>query len=187
MGARAGRAEAVVPAFSRRVVAAAWAFALVVLVWRHAAGQVPFPDTGPDATAAGLRVAVNAAFDKWHLGPLRLLDLAALVVLVLHHGPALAARMPRPRALELLGRASLPVFGAHLLLVLLALAFFGAAHDGRSWWVDTGLLAASFAVLYVVALGSDAIDRHAAGVKERMKARRALRRRAREVSAGGRR
>jgi peptidoglycan/LPS O-acetylase OafA/YrhL len=141
-------------------------------------GQVPFPDIA--AGAGTLAAAVNASFDKWHLGPLRLLNLAALVVLVLQHGPALAARMPRPRALELLGRASLPVFSAHLLLVLLALAFFGAAHDGRSWWVDGGLLAAAFAVLFAVALGSDAIDRHAAGVKARLKARRARR----GVSAG---
>ncbi|WP_157265240.1 OpgC domain-containing protein [Azohydromonas aeria] len=180
MGARAGRGEAVLPPPGPGLVRAAWAVALVGLAWRHAAGQVPFPDTSVHAWAP----AVNAAFDKWHLGPLRLLNLAALVLLALHHGPALAARLRRPRALELLGRASLPVFGAHLLLVLLALAFFGAAHGGRSWWVDTGILAVSFAVLWAVALGSDAIDRHAAGVKARWKARRE-RRRQRRVSAGG--
>lgn len=35
--------------------------------------------------------------------------------------------MPRPRALELLGRASLPVFCAQLVMVLLALALLGAS------------------------------------------------------------
>ena len=186
MGARAGRGLPVAPAFPRGVVAAAWGLALLCFAWRHAAGQVPWPNAG--AAAGALPAVVNAAFDKWHLGPLRLLNLAALVVLVLHHGPALAARMPRPRALELLGRASLPVFCAHLVLVLLALAYLGAARDGRSWWVDSGVLAASFAVLFVVALASDAIDRHAARVKARLKARRELRRRARRsLSAGGRR
>ncbi len=185
LGARAGRGLPLAPAFPRGVVAAAWGVALVCFAWRHAAGQVPWPSAADAASA--LPAAVNAAFDKWHLGPLRLLNLAALVVLVLHHGPALAARMPRPRALELLGRASLPVFCAHLVLVLLALAYLGAAREGRSWWVDNAVLAVSFAVLFVVALASDAIDRHAARVKARLKARRELRRRARSLSAGGRR
>jgi hypothetical protein len=180
MGGRAGRGETVLPPFPRGVVAAAWACALVALAWRHAAGQIPWPDA-PGALPA----VVNAAFDKWHLGPLRLANLAALVVLVLHHGPALAAHLPRPRALELLGRASLPVFCAHLLLVLLALAYFGAAHGGRSWWVDNGMLAVSFAVLFAVALGSDALDRRAAEVQARLQARRERRRQRRGVSAGG--
>lgn len=176
MGARAARGEAVVPALGRGVIRAAWVVALVGLVWRHGAGQVPFPAV-PE-TGGALAATVNAAFDKWHLGPLRLLNLAALVVLVLHHGPRLAARLRRLRTLELLGRASLPVFVAHLLLVLLALAFFGAAHGGRSWWVDAGMLAVSFAVLWAVALGSAAIDRYAAEVKARREQRR-------RVSAGG--
>jgi hypothetical protein len=177
MGARAARGRPVLPALPPWVFRAAAAYALVALAWRHAAGQVPWPDA-----QGAVPAAVNAAFDKWHLGPLRLLNLAALVLLVLRHGPALAARVPRPRALELLGRASLPVFGAHLLLVLLALAFFGAAHGGRSWWVDSGLLAGAFAVLYAVAPASAAIDRHGAEVKARLKARRRAR-----ADAGARR
>ncbi|WP_043459938.1 OpgC domain-containing protein [Azohydromonas australica] len=174
MGARAAHGQPVLPALPPWVFRAAAGFALVALLWRHAAGQVPWP-----GAQGGFPALVNAAFDKWHLGPLRLLNLVALVLLLLRYGPALAARMPRPHVLELLGRASLPVFVAHLLLVLLALAFFGTAHDGRSWWVDSGLLAGAFAVLYAVAQASAAIDRHGAEVKARLKVRRERRRQAR--------
>jgi hypothetical protein len=166
MGARAALGLRVAPTFPRWLVVAAWTFALTTLLWRHAMGQTPWPVDGT------LPAALNAAFDKWHLGPLRLLNLFVLGVLVLHHGPALAARMRRPKTLELLGRASLPVFCAHLLLVLLALAFFGAARPGRPWGVDVAILTIAFAVLYLVAHISTAIDRRNAEKKAGSTARR---------------
>jgi hypothetical protein len=159
MGARAAFGLPVAPAFPRWLLVFAWTFALSTLFWRHAMGQTPWPVGGM------LAGALNGAFDKWHLGPLRLLNLFVLGVLVLHHGPALAARMRRPRTLELLGRASLPVFCAHLLLVLLALAFFGPARSGRPWGVDVAILTAAFALLYLVAQMSAASDRRNAGKK----------------------
>jgi hypothetical protein len=90
--------------------------------------------------------------------------------------------MRRPRTLELLGQASLPVFCAHLLLVLLALTFFGAAHADRSWALDAAILGASFAVLYAVAQVSAAIDRRAAVQKAAGAAARELQRT--QLSAG---
>jgi hypothetical protein len=111
--------------FPRWAVAGALAYAGVHLVWRHAVGQSPFPH---DPTLAVL-------YDKWQLGPLRLLNLMALLLLALHFGPALSHRLPRWRALEMLGQASLPVFCAHLVLAILALAAFGVAnpeHPGGS-------------------------------------------------------
>jgi peptidoglycan/LPS O-acetylase OafA/YrhL len=94
-----------------------------------------------------------------------LLNLLALTVLVLHHGPALSGRVQRARALEFLGRAALPVFCTHLLLVLLALALFGAAHPARPWGLDIAILVTSFAVLFAVACISIVLDRRAAQAK----------------------
>jgi peptidoglycan/LPS O-acetylase OafA/YrhL len=69
--------------------------------------------------------------------------------------------MPRPGWLETLGRASLPVFCAHLVLVLLTLGFLGASHT-RPWWEDALLLAGCFACLTVVAHISTYLDRKSA-------------------------
>lgn len=164
-GEASGQPAQPVP-FPRWAVATALAYATVHLVWRHAVGQVPFP--------AGS--ALNAAYDKWHLGPLRLIDTMALVVLAMHYGPALARRLPRMRVLEVLGAASLPVFCAHLVLAMLALAMFGAANRDRPFSLDVALLAGSYLVLYGVARASAAIDGRARRIAARVRAQRGQRR-----------
>lgn len=128
-------------AFPGWTVALAALLALTGLVWRHHEGQAPF----------GADVALNLLFDKWLLGPLRLLNLAALIVLVMRFGPWLKARMPRLHWLETLGAASLPVFCVHLVIVLLALAFLGGNPLAHAWWVDAALVGACFSALYAVA------------------------------------
>ena len=99
--------------------------------------------------------------DKWHLGPLRLINFFALLTLALHYGPAIVSRLPRMRFLEVLGAASLPVFCAHLVVVLLSLAVLGPPAPERPAWMDAALLAGTFAVLYAVAtvaqLGTDGV------------------------------
>ena len=122
------------------IVAAAVAVALVFVIWRHAVGQTPFPSGN----------AFNLLFDKWHLSPLRLLDFLALVVVTLRWGDRVALWFGRS-FLARLGAASLPVFCAHLVIVLLALAFFGTQYDHRGWQVDVFLLIGTFAALYAVA------------------------------------
>ncbi|WP_200847448.1 OpgC domain-containing protein, partial [Microbacterium sp. 18062] len=89
---------------------------------------------------------------------LRVLNLFALLVLAIRFGPALMARLPRMRWLETLGRASLPVFCAHLVVVLLVLGWFGADYQ-RPWPVDIALLAACFGALYAVARVTLWLDR----------------------------
>jgi hypothetical protein len=111
-------------------VAVAGAVALVGFTWRHWVGQAPF----------GADVRLNLLFDKWQLAPLRLLNLLALLVLVLRYGKPLARALPRWRALETLGAASLSVFCAHLVVVLLVLAMLGNRLT-RPWHVDLPLLA----------------------------------------------
>jgi hypothetical protein len=162
--------------FGRIAVAVALIFAAVHLVWRHALGQAPF---GADS-------AMNMLYDKWRLGPLRLLDLLALMVLAMRFGPPLAARLPRLWPLELLGRQSLPVFVAHVVLAMLVLASLGSIDPQRPWAIDAALLAASFGVLFAVAQVSEAIDRRAAAARERWQRRLSERRaaRARRPGAG---
>lgn len=122
-------------------VALAVAVAGVCFVWRHWVGQSPF----------GANESLNLLFDKWRLGPLRMFDLFALMVLTMRFGPALVARMPRLSALETLGAASLPVFCMQLVIVLLMLTFFGGNPEIHPVWLDMLLVAASFAALYAVA------------------------------------
>jgi hypothetical protein len=169
MGASYARGT-LVTVFPPWLVACAAGVALTGLVWRHAVGQAPF----------GADVALNLLFDKWQLGPLRVLNLLALVTLALHFGDWLSTRLPRLRVLETLGAASLPVFCAHLVLALLALTAFGEPRPSRPWATDVGILAACFAILYAVARISERLDRHAARVRAGFAARRAERARARQ-------
>ncbi|WP_038207551.1 OpgC domain-containing protein [Xenophilus azovorans] len=132
------------------VVLPAAAVALAGFAWRHfgAHGQAPF----------GADVQLNLLVDKWQLGPLRLLDLIALGVLAVRFGPALARALPRMRWLEMLGRASLPAFCAHLVAVLIVLAFWGDALDRRGWVQDSLLLAAVLLWMLAVARVTQGAD-----------------------------
>ena len=125
------------------LLAVATALALYGFYWRH---------SGPNGQAAfGANDQLNMLFDKWQLGPLRIVNLAALGIVAIGFGPALARRLPRIHWLEAMGSASLPVFCAHLVAVLLVLAFFGSSQTARPWWGDAILLAAVYAGLYAVA------------------------------------
>ena len=125
-------------------IAPAIAIAAVCLVWRHVAGQVPVPFPHEAGHA------INMLFDKWELAPLRLVNFLALLVLVLHFGPWLARHVPL-QFLARLGAASLPVFCAHLVICLLALAIVGDHYEDRSWIVDVVMVVGAFAALYAVA------------------------------------
>lgn len=118
-------------------------YASSTLLWRHMVGQDPMPGVP----------AVAALFDKWSLGPLRLLNGACLILLLLAGVPLWRA-LPRPRPLELLGRQSLWVFNAHIVIVLFTLAFFGSVRVVRPWSTDLMLLGAAFAGLFGVALAA---------------------------------
>lgn len=134
----------------RWLLLGAAAVALYGLYWRHHGpdGQAPF---GGDAQ-------LNLLFDKWLLGPLRLVNLLALGVLAIGFGPALMRRLPRLHGLEAMGSASLPVFCAHLVAVLLVLAFYGSSQTARPPWGDALLLAVVFAALYAVARATLWVD-----------------------------
>lgn len=138
--------------FPRWVLVAAVALALVGLVWRHVGNQAAF----------GANESLNLLFDKWLLGPLRVIDLAALGIVTIRFGPVWARWLPRQHWLEMLGAASLPVFCAHLVMVLLVLAVWGNNPWARPWWTDGLMLAACLAGLYAVAWITFQLDRQRA-------------------------
>ena len=148
--------------FPQPLLIAAILVALVCLVWRHTAGQIPVPgDAGS---------LLNHLFDKWKLGPLRMLNLFALLVLIMHFGPRFSERLPRIGFLEKLGSASLPVFCMHLVVVLAALSIAGQYRPGRPLLLDLLMMAAGLAALYATALITLYIDREE---RQRMLAARA--------------
>jgi len=144
-----GTRQAPLPRVRWWLAVPAAAAVITALLWRHMVGQEPMPGVP----------AVNALFDKWSLGPLRLLNMAALIALLLAAAPLFRA-LPRPLPLELLGRHSLAVFNTHIVIALFTLAFFGSVEVVRPWTVDLGLLASAFAGLFAVALLAQ--GRHAA-------------------------
>ena len=153
--------------FPRWAVGLALGVGLAAFCWRHGIGQTP----ADPATPTG--ALVNLLLDKWQLGPLRLLNLMALLVLVIHFLPRQLRRAPkwlRLKPLETLGSASLPVFCVHLVIVLLTLAVWGDAPDARPWWGDAVLLIACFAALYGVAYATLWLER--AQVRRKERARR---------------
>ena len=164
--------------FPRWLVAVAALVGAIGFVWRHVVGQAAFNDP-----------VLDLLFDKWALGPLRMLDLFSLLVLAMHFEPWLTRHLPRIRALEVLGAASLPVFCTHIVIALLSLALFGEASTDRPWTLDLAILAGSFALLYAVATVSGRIDRRAARVRAAYSAARDARERdgLADVSAGARR
>jgi peptidoglycan/LPS O-acetylase OafA/YrhL len=91
----------------------------------------------------------------------------------MHFGPWLKTHLPRLRVLETLGRASLPVFCAHLVVALTALTVFGKASDPRPGSVDVAIVAGGLLVLYTVAVLSEFLDKRAAALRARLKASRA--------------
>ncbi len=124
------------------LVAAAALYAMVMLAWRHNVGQDPMPGVA----------AVALLFDKWALGPLRVLNFSSLLILLLAAGPWLRRSLPRVTPLELMGRHSLAVFCAHVVVALFTLAFFGSTEVIRPWTTDAILLLGAFAALLTTAL-----------------------------------
>ena len=126
--------------------------AAVFFVARHIVGQT----FGSDAL-------LNALFDKWHLGPLRLLNFAVLALIVVRLRPTLlawAAQSP----LATLGRASLMVFSAHLLICLAILTVLGDTPRPHLSIFEATLLLGTLMLLYGVAratlAGPEAIRAH---------------------------
>ena len=174
MGASRSENDAAPFLFPRWVVALSLAIAGLAFAWRHGVGQVPFAD----------EVSANILFDKWQLGPMRMINLFALTVLVIRFAPLLVSLQPRWPFLETLGSASLPVFAAHLVIVLMTLALWGDSPQARPWWGDALLLAACFGLLYIAALATLWADRQSARLLEEQAKRRRSKKALKNLTGG---
>src|ERR1700747_3674998 len=87
-------------------------------------------------------------FDKWHLGPLRVLNFAAVAALLIVAQSVLKPLAIRP--LIMLGQSSLQVFCVHLLFCFAGLTLMGNASmlDG---WRQSALLIATFSARLLTA------------------------------------
>lgn len=112
-------------------------------VWRHVVGQIPF---GSDAT-------LNALFDKWHLGPLRLLNFAVLALIAVRCRRTLAAWAAHS-PIATMGRTSLVVFSAQLVICLAVLALVGDAARPHLSVFEAALVVGALLALYGVARAS---------------------------------
>ena len=130
-----------------------FAFPLVVgvaagfFVWRHIVGQT-----------FGTDPFLDALFDKWHLGPLRLLNFAVLALIAVRLRPTLVA-WAQDSALATLGRASLLVFSTHLLICLAVLTILGDAPRPHLSIFESVLLLGTLLALYGVAHAAAALAR----------------------------
>jgi hypothetical protein len=87
-------------------------------------------------------------FDKWHLGPLRLLDFAAVAMLLI-----VTQKVWKPLAvgpLVLMGQSSLQVFCVHLLCCFAGLTLLGNA-SRISGWKQIALLTGTFTAMLITA------------------------------------
>jgi hypothetical protein len=108
--ARVASATAAAPYVRAALMAAAIVTMIVFLLWRYHFEALPF--------GASMRVAL---LDKWHLGPLRIVNFAALAYFVSRAVLPVLAWL-RVKALSMLGRASLEVFAIHIPCCVLARA-----------------------------------------------------------------
>jgi hypothetical protein len=98
--------------------------------------------------------------DKWKLGPLRVVNFAALGV-VASRALLPALRWLRIGVLELLGRASLQVFTAHIPVCILADGLIGAGSVALPVTQQALLLVLMLGLMLLVAWRSDAPRRQA--------------------------
>jgi hypothetical protein len=99
--------------------------------------------------AHGLELgAFEFLFDKWHLGPIRMLDFAAVAALLILSQPITKTAAIRP--LVLLGQSSLQVFCVHLLFCFAGLTLMGNA-SMLNGWQQLRLLSMTFTAMLITA------------------------------------
>jgi hypothetical protein len=99
--------------------------------------------------AHGLALGASEfVFDKWHLGPVRMLDFAAVAALLIVSQRFTKWAALRP--LVLLGQSSLQVFCVHLLFCFAGLTLMGNA-SMLNGWRQVALLSVTFAAMLITA------------------------------------
>ncbi|MGH9610819.1 MAG: OpgC domain-containing protein, partial [Bryobacteraceae bacterium] len=88
--------------------------------------------------------------NKWQLGPVRLVDFAALSAIVVRYG-GLLQKIPFVPRLAVLGQASIEVFSVHVLFCLGAHALSRQADPRFPWWEQIAMLAVTVLGLFATA------------------------------------
>jgi hypothetical protein len=88
--------------------------------------------------------------DKWHLGAARLIDFAAIALLMVRFGHRIAG-LPLFRPLASLGQASIQVFSVHVLFCVAGQALSKEANPELPWWEQGILLSATISALFITA------------------------------------
>jgi hypothetical protein len=88
--------------------------------------------------------------DKWHLGPARVINFTALVIILVRVGTRIAA-LPLLMPLAALGQASIEVFCVHVLCCIGGDALSKDADPNLPWWEQLFLLAITISALFATA------------------------------------
>jgi hypothetical protein len=88
--------------------------------------------------------------DKWHLGPARVINFAALAIVLVRFGSRIAA-LPFMAPLATLGQASIEVFSVHVLCCLAGNALSGEADPNLPAWQQLALLIVTLSALFLTA------------------------------------
>ncbi len=97
--------------------------------------------------------------DKWHLGPARVINFAAIAIVLVRFGQHVAT-LSIFQPLALLGRASIEVFSVHVLCCLAGNALSPDADPNLPWWQQAPLLIITVCALFVTArLQARSVDR----------------------------
>jgi len=100
--------------------------------------------------------------DKWHLGPVRVINFSALSLLLVRFG-AKIARLPVLMPLALLGQASIEVFCVHVLCCVGGNALSKDADPNLPWQQQIFLLAFTLSALFLTAQARRIWVRHKRG------------------------
>jgi hypothetical protein len=136
LGVRWAKGDLPFETWAKRAAIPALLIALVLLTLRHVVGCGI--EAGPFGTL----------FNKWHLGIVRLIDLAAVSILLIRFQSLIKFVTVRP--LVMLGQASLPVFCMHLLSCLFGILIMNEA-SVVSGWAAVSLLVSTFGALFLTA------------------------------------
>jgi hypothetical protein len=136
LGVRWAQNDLPIESWAKRVVIPAGLIALACFVMRRAIEH-------------GLQLGASEfLFDKWHLGPVRLLDFTAVAMLLIVSQAVWKPLAVRP--LVMLGQSSLQVFCVHLLCCFAGLTLLGNA-SMLSGWQQVALLSGTFAAMLATA------------------------------------
>ena len=136
LGVRWGQDNLPIDTWAKRAMIPAAVIASVFFEVRHAISH-------------GLQLGASEfLFDKWHLGPLRLLNFTAVAALLVFSQSVLKPLAIRP--LVLMGQSSLQVFCVHLLFCFAGLTLMGNA-SMLSGWRQFALLSATFTAMLLTA------------------------------------